>query len=162
MRIVLDTSALMSLAAGNILDLTTSSLECIVPERVHAEVLGLSKNNDFEGKLARTILEYIGKEIIIIRSYKSSQEGEIECAYLANELGDVEFIITDDTIAIEKIEKICKKKVRFSPMILYALCLKNKLNKKQAMDTLERMRVKRNWKDNIIFEQAKLLIQNIH
>ncbi|MBI4919030.1 hypothetical protein HY837_03810 [archaeon] len=71
-------------------------------------------------------------------------------------------MITDDTVALEKLEKICKKKVRFSTMLIYALIIKKKLTKKQALSILERMRVKRNWKDNVIFEQAKILLENIN
>ncbi|HLC85317.1 MAG TPA: hypothetical protein VJH22_06000 [Candidatus Nanoarchaeia archaeon] len=137
MRIVLDTSALMSLAAGDVLDLAIESMDCIVPERVRAEIQGLSKNNDFEGNLAKRILDLFGNGIEILTSYKTSIEGEIECAYLANELDDVEFLITDDTLALESLEKTCRKSIRFSPMILYALCLKNKLTKKQALQSLE-------------------------
>lgn len=161
MKIVLDTSALMSLAAGGILELALESITCVVPERVRAEVQGLSKNNDFDGNLATSIFEVLGEEIEVLDAYKKSTEGEIECAYLANEIDEVEFLITDDTLALERLEKICKKAVRFSPIILYALCLKKKITKIQALKILERMRVKRNWKDNIIFEQAAILMDQL-
>lgn len=92
MKIVFDTSALMSLAAGNILDLVVESIDCIIPKRVEAELKGLSKNKDFEGNLAKNILSFLGKEIKVLEAYKSSNEGEMECAYLANELEDVEFL----------------------------------------------------------------------
>lgn len=161
MRIVLDTSALMSLAAGNILELVVDSIDCVVPERVRAELQGLSKNNDFEGNLARLILDFLWKEIKVLDAYKNATDGEIECAYLANELEDVDLLITDDTSALEQLEKLCKKSVRFSPLILYSLYLKKKLTKTQAITILERMRVKRNWKDNIIFEQAMLLLEDL-
>lgn len=161
MKIVLDTSALMSLAAGGILEIVAESIDCVVPERVQAELQGIGKNNDFEGNIAKNIFELLGKEIEVLEAYKKSAEGEIECAYLANEIDEVEFLITDDTRALERLEKICKKSIRFSPLILYALCLKKKLTKVQALNVLERMRVKRNWKDNIIFEQAALLLEEL-
>lgn len=161
MKIVLDTSALMSLAAGGCLDLTTSSLECAIPERVNAELKGLSKNNDFEGNLAKQILSFVNKEIRVYQAYKTSKQGEMECAYLANELDDIEFLITDDTMALQKLEKTCTKKVRFSTIIVYALCLKNKITKSQAFKILEQMRVKRNWKDNIIYEQALIMLEKL-
>lgn len=161
MKIVLDTSALLSLAAGNVLGLITENIDCVIPKRVESELSGISKNNNFEGNLAKEIMSFIGKEISALQAYKSSKEGELECAYLANELKDVEFLITDDTMALEKLEKLCEKKVRFSTIIVYALYLKRKITKKQGLDIIERMRVKRNWKDNILFEQAKLLWEEL-
>ncbi len=144
MRIVIDTSALLSLEAGKILDLVIDNFELIIPIRVEEELKGISKNHDFEGNLAKRIVSFLDNEIKIIEAYKRSEEGELECAYLANDLKDVEFLITDDAVALEKIEKICKKKVRFSTVLLYALILKRKSTKKQALNVLERMRVKRN------------------
>ncbi|HLC20117.1 MAG TPA: hypothetical protein VJK72_04305 [Candidatus Nanoarchaeia archaeon] len=161
MKIVLDTSALMSLAAGRCLDLVVGSLECVIPERVREELVGLSRNNDFEGNLAKHILDHLDKEIVVHPSYKQSKQGEIECAYLANDLNGAEFLVTDDTLALEKLEKICTKNVRFSTLLIYALCLKDKITKLQAFEILERMRVKRNWKDNVIYEQALLLLERL-
>lgn len=159
MRLVLDTSALLSLEAGKVLDLVIDNFELIIPRRVEEELNGISKNHDFEGNLAKRIVSFLENEIKIIESSKSSEEGELECAYLANDLKDADFLITDDIVALKRLEKICKKKIRFSTMLLYALTLKDKLSKKQAIIILERMRVKRNWKDNIIFEKAKMLLE---
>ena len=160
MKIVFDTSALMSLAAGNILGFTFESLQCVVPERVCEELRGLSKNDTFEWKIAQLVIDYL-QQAEIVQSYKKSSEGELECAYVANEIEDAEFLITDDTAALSKLEKICTKEIRFSPIIPYALCLKGKMTKKQAIHTLEQMRIKRNWKDNIIFEQALILLEQL-
>ena len=66
MRIVLDTSALMSLTAGGILDLVAESIDCVVPGRVKAEIQGLSRNNDFDGNLAKTINEFLGNGIEVL------------------------------------------------------------------------------------------------
>src|SRR3989344_6711688 len=151
MKIVLDTSALMSLAAGRCLDLVVGSLECVIPDRVREELIGLSRNNDYEGNLATQVLDLIDKEIVVCHASHQSKQGELECAYLANDLTDVGFLITDDTLALEKLEKICIKDVRFSTLLIYALCLKGKITKKHAFEIVERMRVKRNWKDNIIY-----------
>ena len=160
MRIVIDTSALLSLAAGNILELAVKVFNFVIPIRVKQELERISKNRDFEGNLAKELLSYLDREIKVIESYKSSREGELECAYLANELEDVEFLITDDTNALEKLEKISKKEVNFSTLIVYSLYLSRKISKEQGWKIIERMMVKRNWKDNIIFEQAKLLWNN--
>lgn len=161
MRIVIDTSGLLSLAAGNILELATQFFDFIIPVRVKEELNGISKNNDFEANLAKNVLFHIDREIKVIDSYKISEQGELECAYLANELDDVEFLITDDTKVLEKLEKISKKEVNFSTLIVYSLCLSGKLNKEKGWKVIERVGVKRNWKDNIMFEQAKILWENL-
>lgn len=157
MRIVIDTSGLLSLAAGNILELATKFFDFIIPTRVKQEIDGIAKNNNFETKLAKNVLFYINNEIKIIDAYKISQQGELECAYLANELDDVEFLITDDIKILEKLGKISKKEVNFSTLIVYSLYLSGKISKEQGWKAIERMGVKRNWKNNIIFDQAKLL-----
>ena len=155
----MDTSALLSLEAGKILDLVIENFELVIPKRVEEELKGISKNHDFEGNMAKRIFSFLEDEIKVIDASKHSEEGELECVYLANDL-NVEFLITDDTAALEKLEKICKKKIAFSTTLLSALIIKNELSKKEAINILERMRVKRNWKDNIIFEQAKSLLEN--
>lgn len=161
MKIITDTSALLSLAAGDILDLVLENIDCIIPSRVKEEVKGISLNNTFEGNLAKKVLSYIDKEIAVIETYQSSNEGEVECVYLAHQIQDAELVITDDTKALEKLEKICNTKIRFSTIILYALYLQGKITKDRARVVLERMRVKRDWKDNIIFEQAVLLLNSL-
>ena len=60
-------------------------------------------------------------------------------------------------IAREKIEKITDKQIRFSTMIVYALCLKGIKTFDQGWKIIERMAVKRDWKINLIFESAKLM-----
>jgi len=157
MRIIFDTSALMSLTAGNILDLVVESFNCVIPSRVEAEIKGLSKNNTYEGNLAKKIFEYVNNEITVIEAYKKSKEGELECAYLANELEDAEFLITDDIASLKKLVKKCKKDVRFSTTLIYALCLKEKITKKQGKKIIEKISTKRNWKNNLIFEQSQEL-----
>jgi rRNA-processing protein FCF1 len=161
MKIIFDTSALLSLAAGEIIEKTIKHLPCIIPERVAAELKGLARNNDFEGNLAKEILIYTGKDIEIRQAHKTSLEGEIECAYLAQHNKDIEFLITDDITALPQLQKLCTKQIHFSPIIVYTLYVKKKITKKQAHHILERMRVKRNWKDNFIFTQAKLLLEEL-
>lgn len=157
MEIVVDTSALLSLEAGGILEISIEKLDFIIPLRVKEEITGLSKNNDFEGNLAKNVLGYIDNEIKVIESSKRYNEGELEAAYLAKERSSIEFIITDDVSAIEKMEKIADKPIRFSTMIVYALCIKGIKTFEQGWKIIERMAVKRIWKDNLIFESAKLM-----
>ena len=157
MEIVVDTSALLSLEAGGVLEISIEKLDFIIPLRVKEEITGLSKNNDFEGNLAKNILGYIDNEIKVIESSKRYNEGELEAAYLAKERASIEFIITDDVSAIEKMEKIADKPIRFSTMIVYALCIKGIKTFEQGWKIIESMAVKRIWKDNLIFESAKLM-----
>ncbi len=121
MRLVIDTSALLSLEAGGVLEIAVEKLDFIISSRIKEELVGLSKNNDFEGNLAKNVLDY---EIEVIEPSKRFDDGESEVAYLAKDIDDVEFIITDDIAAKDKIKKISGKEIRFSTMMVYALCLK--------------------------------------
>ena len=157
MKIVVDTSALLSLEAGGILEIAAEKLDFVISPRIMGEITGLSKNNDFEGNLAKKVLGYLDNEIKIMETSKRFEDGELEIAYLAKEKEDIEFIITDDIEAIGKMEKISNKPIRFSTMIVYALCLKGIKTFEQGWKIIERMAVKRAWKDNLIFENAKLM-----
>ena len=160
MEIAIDTSALLSLEAGGVLEIAVEKLDFIISPRIKEELTGLSKNNDFEGNLAKNVIEYIDNEIKVVEPSKRFEEGELEIAYLAKEKSDIEFIITDDVAAREKMEKISNKPIRFSTMIVYALCLKGIKTFDQGWKIMERMAVKRVWKDNLIFESAKLMRDN--
>jgi rRNA-processing protein FCF1 len=155
MKLAIDTSALLSLEAGGVLEIAVEKLDFIISPRVKEELVGLSRNNNFEGNLAKSILDYT--EIKVIEPSKIFDEGELEIAYLAKERDDVGFIVTDDIAARKKIEKISDKPIRFSTMIVYALCLKGTKTFEQGWKIIERMTVKRDWKDNLIFETARLL-----
>jgi predicted nucleic acid-binding protein len=155
MNIVADTSALISLEAGGILEIAVEKIDFVMSTRIKKELFGISRNNDFEGNLAKKILGY--KEIGVLEPSKRFDDGESEAAYLAKENKDIEFIITDDIASREKIEKISDKPIRFSTLIVYALCLKGIKTFEQGWKIIERMAVKRNWKDNLIFEGAKIL-----
>ncbi|MBI4451524.1 hypothetical protein HY642_06115 [Candidatus Woesearchaeota archaeon] len=157
MKFVFDTSALLSLAAGGILELTTASIDCVIPERVAGELRGLSRERAFEGNLAREVLDFIDNGIMIFEASKSFVSGEMEAARLAKDRDDVAFLITDDVASLEIVEKQAGKPVRFSTAIVYALCLKKKLTLEQGWNTVERMSVNRNWKDNAIVEHAKIM-----
>ncbi len=61
MRIVLDTSAILSLAMGGILEIVVNQKDCCIPLRVEEELKGLATNNDFLGKVARYSLEFVKK-----------------------------------------------------------------------------------------------------
>ena len=161
MKIILDTSAILSLASGDILETVIESIDCIVPTRVEEELRGISQNNTSLGSIAKSVLEFVGRDILVLKPSSLSFEGEIECAYLAKEQKNVLFVITDDTKAIKKIQNISKKEVRFSTLLLFALIQKRKINREQAFTILEKMRVQRDWKNNIIYEQAKILLESV-
>ena len=143
MVIVLDTSALLSLEAGSILEIASEKVDLTISPRIRKELIGLSKNNTFEGNLAKKVLEYIGNEIKIVVSSKRFDAGELEIAYLAKENDGIDFIITDDISAIEKMEKITGKPIRFSTMLVYSLCLKGIKTFEQGWKIIEKMAVKR-------------------
>ena len=160
MRIVIDTSALLSLESGNILETAVENFNFVIPVRIKEELIGLSKKNNFEGNLAKKVLNYVEKEINVVETSKRFDDGELEAAYLAKETIDIEFIISDDIKAIERIKNISKKEIRFSTMIVYALCLKEIIPLDQGWKIIEKMAVKRVWKNNLIFESAKSIWPN--
>ena len=158
MRIVFDTSALLSLAAGGILELVAEHVYCVIPTKVEEELLRISLRSTFEGNLAKQVLVHIGEEIEII-STSWEYDGETACARLAQSLQDVAFLVTDDTLAVSRIQKLCDKSLLFSPHIVHMLYVFGILTQQQAISVLERMCIKRDWKHNILYVQAQGLFR---
>lgn len=160
MRIVFDTSALLSLAAGGILELAIGNFGTCIPRRVEEELRGISKKSTFEGNLAKRVLEYVAIEIEVIPTI-NMVNGEFACVELANDLED-SVLLSDDIAALEKLKRLCKREVLFSTTLLTALYWRKIITKERALSVLERIRVKRNWKNNAIFEQAYELFVEDH
>lgn len=162
--IVADTSALLSLASGNALDLFLKEFDVAVTETVVEELEELSQGNDRTAKNAERALN--SKDLFPTHDIEGPKpisggidDGEASCAVLA-ENEDADFLITDDLRALPEIENLVgKEKVAISPIVLKALVERGSIDKDIALEKLERMSEERDWLHRPIYRRAKKLFE---
>lgn len=154
-----DTSAAISLGSTSKFQLATKFFSFMSTERVESELVEMSKIPDKLGAIANTILKLSIIDFVKLEKELQSSKGEIEVINLANEL-KADLVLMDDIEARKKLQKRCNAPIRFSPFIIFTLCEKKGLTYKEGWSAIENMKRKRDWKENLITEYAKLLFEN--
>lgn len=161
--IVADTSALISLASGSVLDLFLDEFNVAVAETVVKELEELSQGSDWISENAEQVL--LEKDSLKVREAVGEKpvssrvdEGEASCVLLTREL-DADFLITDDMRALPEIGKMVgKDKVAISPIVLRVLVRRGVLDEDRALEKLERMGERRDWLHRPIYRRARELL----
>ena len=128
------------------------------PTRVREEIIEISENMDEIAEIAHGVLTSNLIEFIALEDALESSNGEVEAVNLANKL-KADLVLMDDAQARKKLQRDCKAPIRFSPFVIFTLYKKRMLTRKQALSAIEDMRKKRDWKENLITEYAKLLFE---
>lgn len=158
-RVVLDTSAIISLGCTGKFQLVRDIFNLNSPMRVKEELVEISKTEDEIGKVAKDVLD---EKFITFHSLPQNLQnikGEIEVVNLAKEL-KAKSIVMDDLQYMKKLESSTKIPIWFSSYIIYTLCEKKVLTHKEGWLAIEDMKRKRDWKENLITEYAKLLFES--
>ena len=167
-RIVLDTSALISLAHGSILDLVLAEFQAITSDIVVEELKKTAQYEDPDGKAAEQVLER--KERLEIREVGKGElekllssridAGEASCVVLAKGKG-IKALISDDFDAMHQLEYYSKEyrfELGLCAVLVKALVLRGKLEKKQGEEIFEKIAAKRGWIGRQIYEYGKGLL----
>lgn len=141
---VLDTSALLSLEAANLLNTILENFECKTTTAVKQELQQFAKYSDILGSLAKKILT---RKISYLHALGNNTDDTL--ITLSNQ--EHACLITDDV----KLSWHSNIQSEFSVYFLTALIKKKKISHKKAEESLEQMRVIRNWQSNIIYWTAK-------
>ncbi len=161
-KIVADTSSLISLQTGDILELSLELLDISVPEIVVTELKGIAGFNDTHGKSARNVLKLIKensisvKELIVISETESRVDvGEMDCLNLCKQ-EQIPILVTDDWRALPKlIEKSASIDVVVSAFVIRSLLNKRMLTGDDAKAVLDRIAHDRDWLESKIYEESK-------
>jgi len=153
-KFLFDTSALLSLQLGGLLNVLVRKITVVITYSVLEELHEFSKHDDRNGRAAKSIIKLKNKFELRKSSAKHKikylQETDNELYTLSKE--EYLNLITDDT----KIHAHCRDiEIYFSTFFLFYLIGSGKLNKSQALASLEKMRNLRNWQNNIIYLQTK-------
>lgn len=157
--IVADTSALLSLAAGDVLD----EFDVHTTQSVVTELENTSEYEDVHADAATAVLEQ-QDELSIHQMdndrFTSSRidDGEASCIELSEEV-EADFLITDDLRAVPELQNLVDAKVAISPIVLKALVKRSVLTNEEAKNQLQQIAETRDWLGAPIYRRAQQLFE---
>ncbi|PTD94235.1 hypothetical protein C9439_04085 [archaeon SCG-AAA382B04] len=160
--IVADTSALISLATVELLDIFLTEFDVHTTEQVIKELEDTSEYDDTHGKASKTVLDDLNQ--ITVHQVKGKLEssridsGEGACALLTKEIG-AKFLVTDDLRALPELQAVADPRVAISPIVLKALVKREVLEQKEALNKLNELAEQRNWLGAPIYRRARDLFE---
>jgi rRNA-processing protein FCF1 len=160
MKLVIDTSALVSIETVNLVSRVLKYFDIIITEIVRQELLELSQYHDDHGKSSKRILGMINKDqikIITIGDYSRHLTevdiGEASCLELAI-CEKADYLITDDCNCFWYLSSNFKNTV-FSIFLVRLLSNLREITHEEGWEYIERIREKRTWGNNLIYRKAK-------
>lgn len=153
-KVAIDTSALVSLAVGDVLPLLTEYVDIVSTGRVREELHTIASIQDKTGEAARFILDKQLVTFIELPKEHSHDLGEVEAVHLANTHKDVEAVIMDDVRASKKLREKCTCPILFSPTMVYFLFELGKISRAEGWKIIQKMSKERTWKESVIFQHA--------
>ena len=159
--IVADTSALISLATGGILETALDEFDVHTTVTVVAELRETAEYDDRHAEAATTVLD---QETLrahdVDEAIESSRidAGEGSCAILATELA-ADFLLTDDLRALPELESATAARVAISPFLLRALVTRGVLDREEALARLNAIGADRDWLESPIYRRARRLFE---
>jgi predicted nucleic acid-binding protein len=162
--IVADTSALVSLAAADLLETTFREFEVHTTAVVIGELEATANYDDDHGEAAATVLESTDAfevhdvDPAPVRSSRID-EGEASSLALEREL-DAEFLLTDDLRALPELQSLADARVAISPLVLRALVTRGAITDAAARERLDRLARTRDWLGAPIYRRARDLFEN--
>lgn len=161
--IVVDTSALVSIASIDLLDTVLTTFDVNTTRTVVDELEDTAEYDDRHGDAACSVL--MRREELTVHQpdgdpVQSSRidPGEGSCARLTGEI-DAAFLITDDLRALPELQTVADADVAISPIVLRALVNKGVLSREEAMEKLDRLAVQRDWLGAPIYRRAERLLE---
>lgn len=167
-RVVMDTSALISLGVSGLFQRCLEIAEIVIPETVVEELKEIGAFKDSEGKAAKMILKKwkqkkikktkvdSPKKILPLLS-SDVDEGEAECFVLCLE-NKIDTLIMDDVNAGYALESLAMAngiKLKISVALVSELVRQGKINKKEALEAVRKMAKIREWEGGVMEHLAK-------
>ena len=169
-KVIADTSSLVSLGTGNILEKALSVVEIYLPEEVKTELQSVAGFTDVHGQAANEALRLIAQSKIIVlsvasvvkvdevcRQNKHIDKGEAATILLAEQEG-IDSILSDDFKALPQMSKVTSKQIYLSVYVLARLVAENLIKLEEAEICLNTIAAHRNWIGRAIFNHAKKLL----
>jgi len=172
MKIVVDTSSLLSLEFMGILEDSFEITEIHITNTVEAELKEIAGYNDEKSHMAKNVLKLVsgGKiKCINIKNEAFSKHlsrnvdaGEASCLALCI-LENISLLITDDADAAYYLGRIAMQKgieVRICVAVLIELIKSNKISKSEGKFKLEKLVKKRGWEGGVLEVLVKRYLED--
>ena len=150
-KILADTSALVSLEIKHLVTLASEFVQFSISTGVYEELKEIATFEDAHGISAKDVLELVNKGIVEVKSVNVRKEhtenidmGEAETLTLA-ESGKYDYIITDDVKAMPYMKSSARVKILTSVFVIRLLYDLNILSRKDALDSITKISASRDW-----------------
>jgi predicted nucleic acid-binding protein len=162
--IVADTSALVSLAAADCLDLFLDEFDVQTTDTVIEELEETADYDDPHGEAATGILDRNDRLTVHtveedVPETSRIDHGEGSCVVLADERS-ADFLVTDDLRALPELQQLTDARVAISPIVLRALVTREVLEHEEAVRRLEQLAETRDWLGAPIYHRAAQLFDD--
>jgi predicted nucleic acid-binding protein len=168
-KIIADSSALISLAHGQLLESILKEFEIVISNWVLQELEQTARFDDPDGKAAQEVLTQRGSFKIVnvseadFRNYlgRKVHAGEASCLPLARQQDAVAFVC-DDFDALPYLDYHSQElgiEVGLCPVLIQALILRGKLTRDEGRAAFDRIAERWNWLGRPLYEYGKKLLE---
>ena len=152
LTVVADTGAVLSLALSGLFGICQKHFRIIIGEKIAEELKDIASFDDELGDAAKEVLE-----VIEIKSGgKSFRHGEDEALELLK-IAKADLLISDDIMFVKKQSR--NEKISFSVVLFGILLEKNIITKRDFLNAVNAMFMKREWEENLIYLVAKNILE---
>ena len=167
---MLDTSALVSLAHGDLLDLALAEFHVTISNYVRDELRQMSAFDDPDGRAATDVLarlddldlqEVARAEVGPLRTSKIDA-GEASCVVLAQD-PHVAALISDDFAAMHQMQAYAQKHgfdLGLGAVVVHALLKRGRLSQDDALGRLDRIAEQRGWMGRPIYRAYRRAVES--
>lgn len=159
--LVVDTSALISLAVGDVFEVVLDEFDVTITEAVFMELEETASYDDRHGSAATAVIERAERLNVVSVSGEppltsTIDGGEASCVVAVQEY-DASFLITDDFRALPELQQLVDAEVALSPIVLRALVKRGVLEEETALQKFEAIASERDWLGAPIYRYARTL-----
>jgi len=160
--LVVDTSAFVSLAVGDVLDHVLEEFDVVTTTAVVEKLEETAGYDDLHGTGAATALDAEDAFTVVEMEgshFETSRidAGEASCVAAARKL-DVASFVTDDYRALPELQEIVDAEVALSPIVLRALVKRGVLTDSEAQTRFETIAEGRDWLGAPIYRYARQIL----
>ncbi len=155
-KILADTSALVSLEIKHLVDLSSKVIQYYISDMVRLELKEIAEFKDVHGKSAKDVLSLVDSGIIAVVYVTARKEhlenidiGEAEILTLS-ESGEYDYMITDDVKALPYMKSITKIKVLTSAFVIRLLYDLKLLSRDEALNSIREISASRDWYGGVL------------
>lgn len=161
--IVVDTSAFISLAVGDVLQHTVTEFDVLTTQVVIEELEQTADYDDRHGRAAADVLTLVDHFEVTTTGPTELETsridaGEASCVAAVRET-EAPFLVTDDYRALPELQRLIDAEVALSPIVLRALVKRGVLTDDEAKNILGEIAEQRDWLGAPIYRYARQLLE---